>query len=148
MDYIRPDRRLLYVWQLRTAAVSLVPAVGVSLFFPPPSALWLGLSALWVIGFGAMLAIYLPMRHASTSYRVDDRAVEINRGVFYLTSQSVLLRNLEYVTLQSAPDERLIGLCSVSLFVVGGRARLCGLSADTARRLLARLPLPAEETAP
>lgn len=140
MHYIKPNKRLLRVWQLRTVLSAAVPAFLTSLFFTPFSGTWRMLTILWVLLYALVVALYLPMLYLSTSYRIDARTVEINRGVFYLTSKTVLLRNVEYVTLESAPDERLVGLSSISLFVVGGRVLLSGLTADDARVLTAYLP--------
>ena len=140
MHYIKPHKRLRLIWQLRAVATAAVPAVFTSLFFTPLSATWNALTAIWVIGYALAVAIYLPRLYLSTSYRIDKSTVEINRVVLYLTSKTVLLRNVEYVTLHSAPDERMAGLSAISLFVVGGRVMLSGLTTDDVRTLMACLP--------
>lgn len=142
MRRIEPDKKLLYIWQIRAALSAVAPAVAVSLFFRLFQSGWIMLTLAWVALYSFLIAVYLPMRHKSCVYLISDTSVEIKLGAFYKTTKLIWSGNIEFASLTAAPDERLFGLSSLRLFAAGGKITLPGLCLGEARRLWHDLGCP------
>lgn len=131
---IYPHRRLVWLWRLRWAA-GFLSLAALSLFVPVPPDYRLWFSVGWGLSFLFIMLVFLPLRHKSLSYRLAGERLIIHSGIIYKSSKILLLQNAEYVTTHTSPDERLLRLCSVSIYTVGGRAALRGLEAGAINNL-------------
>ena len=144
--YKKPDPKALVLWRLRLCLIALVPSFFSALFFAPGSVVWLVLTMLWVIVFLAFFVWYYPLKYRKLSYTVAGEVLVINCGVIYTRRKSMLLKNIQYVTLITLPLGRLFGLCTVFFEAAGGRLHLPCVKLEDGRSLQNLLIPPGEES--
>lgn len=115
----------------------------------------LGVSALLGPGFAAVLLVlvfaYLQALYRSWGYRLDDDALELQRGVITNVETAVPYVRIQHVDTQRGPLDRLLGLSRVVVYTAGSRGAdvtIPGLKPDTARELRNRLRDLAIESEP
>lgn len=145
----RLDPRVVGLWRLQgclTGGVLFGACVlgGIWTWLSDPAAHALGLG-FFVVGAFAFLVLtaWLPSRSfRATSYRVDDRVLEVRSGVVFRVSQLVPLTRLQHVDLRSGPLERGFGLSSLIVHTAGthqASVTVPGLARGTAAALRDRL---------
>jgi len=109
------------------------------------------LAALWALAIGA-LAWHaqrwpaIEYRHAS--YRVDDRGIEIRRGVYWRRVINVPRSRVQHTDVSQGPLERKHGLATLAVYTAGtdhAKVGLAGLDHAIALRIREHL-LPIEKT--
>ena len=103
------------------------------------------IAALWclILLFRAWMLWWHPRRSfLAWSYRVDDRVIEIRRGIWFRSITLLPLSRLQHVDLNRGPIERSFGLATLILFTAGTQHAsipLPGLEAVGAAALRDRL---------
>lgn len=133
--YQKPSRRALTLWRTRLSLAALIPAFLSALFFRPGSLIWLILTVAWVLVFLVMFVWYYPLKYHKLSYTVAGEVLVINCGVVYTRRKTMLVDNIQYVTVLVTPLGRLFGLCTVFFEAAGGRLHLPGIPMEDGERL-------------
>ncbi|AQL44267.1 hypothetical protein BV210_16780 [Halorientalis sp. IM1011] len=117
----------------------------------------------FVIGFSPLLGpgfavvslvlaiVYVQLLYRSWGYRLDDDALELERGVFTNVETAVPYVRVQHVDTQRGPLDRLLGLGQVVVYTAGSRGAdvtIPGLTPDEARDLRNRLRDLAIESEP
>ncbi|SEO10069.1 hypothetical protein SAMN05216388_100854 [Halorientalis persicus] len=115
----------------------------------------LGFSPLLGPGFAAVLfvlaIVYVQLLYRSWGYRLDDDALELQRGVITNVETAVPYVRVQHVDTQRGPLDRLLGLGQVVVYTAGSRGAdvtIPGLKPDQARELRNRLRDLAIESEP
>lgn len=132
------DRLLCWV---TSAVIGLAGAIGVSILLLAWRPAW------WVVapalaGACAALAglVWFPLRwpelqHRHTSYRVDERGIEIRQGVLWRRAVGVPRSRVQHTDVSQGPLERGFGLGTLQIYTAGtehARVSLPGLDHATA----------------
>lgn len=139
-----------------TASISLGSLVALAVLFLVADNLpgWLKAlcAVLWVI-FTAVLAwlshCWPAVEHRHTSYRVDERGIEIRKGVFWRQAINVPRSRVQHTDVSQGPIERGFGLGTLVIYTAGtnhARVDLPGLEHGTALQIRDYL-LPDDEDA-
>ncbi|WP_424019185.1 PH domain-containing protein [Halorientalis pallida] len=106
-------------------------------------------------GFAVVLALlaaaYIQALYRSWGYRLDDDALELERGVVTNVETAVPYVRVQHVDTQRGPLDRLLGLGQVVVYTAGSRGAdvtIPGLKPDQARDLRNRLRDLAIESEP
>ncbi|SDE76401.1 PH domain-containing protein [Halorientalis regularis] len=106
-------------------------------------------------GFAVVLALlaaaYIQALYRSWGYRLDDDALELERGVITNVETAVPYVRVQHVDTQRGPLDRLLGLGQVVVYTAGSRGAdvtIPGLKPDQARDLRNRLRDLAIESEP
>lgn len=105
-------------------------------------------TGLWVAGSTALAALCLGwprLRHRHTSYRADDRGLQIRRGVWWRSHLFVSRSRIQHTDVSQGPLQRRFGIASLTVHTAGthnAATQLSGLSHQNA--LAARELLTAE----
>ena len=115
----------------------------------------LGFSPLLGPGFAVVLtllaAVYIQALYRSWGYRLDDDALELERGVITNVETAVPYVRVQHVDTQRGPLDRLLGLGRVVVYTAGSRGAdvtIPGLTPDQARDLRNQLRDLAIESEP
>ncbi|RXK49271.1 PH domain-containing protein [Halorientalis pallida] len=115
----------------------------------------LGFSPLLGPGVAVALAtlevVYIQALYRSWGYRLDDDALELERGVVTKVETAVPYVRVQHVDTQRGPLDRLLGLGQVVVYTAGSRGAdvtIPGLKPDQARELRNRLRDLAIESEP
>jgi uncharacterized protein len=142
------DPRVVLLRRIRGAITVTVLAMGalVTLLIatfaenlPAPAAAALG--ALWTAGVAALgwLAYAWPaIDYRHQSYRLDDRGIEIRRGVLWRDVTNVPRSRIQHTDVAQGPLERRFGLGTLVVYTAGSdhaRVSLGGLPHDVALRI-------------
>lgn len=93
------------------AATAAEPAVGVPL-------LAIGLIAMLAASTVTVISIYL--RYDTTWYVLSDRSLRIRRGIWIIRETTITFENIQNVTVQQGPLQRLFGIADVRVDTAGG----------------------------
>lgn len=127
-----------------TAAVALGSLVGLLIFLlVADSSIWLwALLGLGWIAVAAGLAWFSyrwpEVEHRHTSYRVDERGIEIRKGVIWRKVVNVPRSRVQHTDVSQGPIERGFGLGTLVIYTAGtehARVDLAGLEHGTALRI-------------
>ncbi|MFB6082802.1 MAG: PH domain-containing protein [Halorientalis sp.] len=115
----------------------------------------LGISPLLGPGFAAVVfgiaVAHVQLLYRSWGYRLDDDALELERGVITNVETAVPYVRIQHVDTQRGPLDRLLGLGRVVVYTAGSRGAdvtIPGLKPDQARELRNRLRDLAIESEP
>lgn len=103
--------------------------------------LGIGTALLWIpftFGIGLLSYRWPPIEHRRTRYRVDDRLIRIERGVYWRTSIAVPRPRVQHLDVTQGPLERRHGLATLSIYTAGtehSQVSLPGLSHEIAQSL-------------
>lgn len=103
---------------------------------------WLAL----VIGLAWMAWCWPPISYRHTRYRVDDRGIEIRRGVYFRTVVNVPRSRVQHTDVSQGPVARRFGLGTLAIYTAGtdhAMVELSGLEHGVAMRIREHL-LPSE----
>jgi uncharacterized protein len=139
------DARTTKVWRLSIAFsggifLAMLVILGIVFSFVAPvvaRVLW-GLAGAFFLLFLWQYVWYTPRAYNSWGYRMDDRVLEIRKGILNKTLSLLPLSRLQHVDIQRGPVERKFGLATLILHTAGthhATLALPGLDADEAVRL-------------
>lgn len=145
VDFHRLDPSVVTLWRISSAiffAILLVAVVVLgailviveSALLLPAAGVALGTAAL---AFWALVP-YPARAYRAWGYRIDERVLELQRGVIFRVSQLLPLTRLQHVDLRQGPLERHFDLATLALHTAGTREatlRIPGLRYDDAARL-------------
>jgi len=97
--------------------------------------LWLGAWILVSAASGLMALLWPPVRYRHISYRVDDKGIQIRKGVWWKSTVSVPHSRVQHTDVQQGPIERSFGLATLIIHTAGTQHAaipLSGLSHDIA----------------
>jgi hypothetical protein len=100
-----------------------------------------GAALLWIpftIGIALLTYRWPPVEHRHTRYRIDDRLIQIDRGVFWKSSIAVPRSRVQHLDVTQGPFERRHGLATLSIYTAGteySQVSLPGLSHEVAQWL-------------
>lgn len=120
MNFHKIDRKALLIWRIRLCVCALLPSFFSALFFSLNSLVWLILTGCWVVAFLTLFVWYYPLKYRKLSYAAVGDVLVINCGVIYTRRKSVLIKNIQYISLVSLPLHKLFGLCAVFFHAAGG----------------------------
>lgn len=120
MNFHRIDPRALLVWRIRLCVCALLPSFLSALFFAPGTLVWCILTGLWVAAFLALFLWYYPLKYKKLSYAASDDLLVIRCGVIYTRRKSILIKNIQYITIVTLPLPKLFGLCAIFFQAAGG----------------------------
>lgn len=120
MNFRKIDRRALLVWWIRLCVGALVFCFFSALFFSPHSIWWLCATGVWVMVFFVMFVWYYPFKYHKLSYAASEELLVINCGVIYTRRKSMLVQNIQYISVVTLPLLKLFGLCAVFFHAAGG----------------------------
>ncbi len=95
-------------------------------------------AAAWLIGNGLLMwhvHRWPPIEHRHTSYRLDDRVIEIHRGVYWRRVINVPRSRVQHTDVSQGPLERTHGLGTLVVYTAGtdhAKVELPGLAYETA----------------
>lgn len=92
-------------------------------------------AALLVIWAALDLTILAPRRHAAYRFRVDDRVIEVHRGVLVASELLIPLDQVLFVDTRQGPLVRLFGVTTVRIGTVGSSHDIGPLEPDHAEAL-------------
>ena len=98
-----------------------------------------------------LAAVYIQALYRSWGYRLDDDALELERGVITNVETAVPYVRVQHVDTQRGPLDRLLGLGRVVVYTAGSRGAdvtIPGLTPDQARDLRNQLRDLAIESEP
>ncbi len=144
----RPCPRLLTLWRIRTLFAAFAPALALSPWLWVRHGRWLVLTALWTTLLAAYAVFWLPTSLSRLSYGLDNGLLRRSGGLLRSSLKTLFIGSLQYVRISALPDERLLGLCRLTAFAMGGRLSFPGLTPDVARLLLESLSSGWKEDAP
>lgn len=145
----RLDPRVMRLDQIvgwiSTAAISLGSLVGLAVFFLVADDLPGWAMALFVL-LWAMVTLILAwsshrwpeIEHRHTSYKVDERGIEIRKGVLWRRAIQVPRSRVQHTDVSQGPIERGLGLGTLVIYTAGtehARVDLPGLEHGTALRI-------------
>ena len=113
-------------------------------------ALGLFLLPLWLLAIGALgwhLQRWPAIAYRHTSYRVDDDALEIHRGVYWRTITNVPRSRIQHTDVSQGPLERRHGLGTLVVYTAGtqhSQVKLPGLEFSVAQQVRTHL-LPRDQ---
>lgn len=120
MNLHKIDRKALLVWWIRLCLGALVLSFLSALFFAPHSIWWVGATALWVVAFLVLFVWYYPLKYHKLSYAANSEILVINCGVIYTRRKSMLIKNIQYISIVSMPLLSAFGLRAVFFHAAGG----------------------------
>lgn len=127
-----------------TGALALVAAVGGAIFLvasdldPWMNLAIVGAAATIVAGFGVFAQIWPPVEHRYASYRVNERGIEIRRGVVWRKTINVPRSRVQHTDVAQGPIDRQYGLATLHIYTAGtehSQVDLHGLAHDTAMQI-------------
>lgn len=127
-----------------TAAVALGSLVGLLiLFLVADGSIWLGalLGLGWIVltaGLAWFSYRWPEVEHRHASYRVDERGIEIRKGVLWRKVVNVPRSRVQHTDVSQGPIERGFGLGTLVIYTAGtehARVDLAGLEHGTALRI-------------
>jgi membrane protein YdbS with pleckstrin-like domain len=141
--------------RIRWGIVALVVVVILGAIVAAIDRFVLGFSPYLGPGFGAVLLaialLHVQALYRSWGYRLDDDALELQRGVITNVETAVPYVRIQHVDTQRGPLDRLLGLSRVVVYTAGSRGAdvtIPGLEPDEARDLRNRLRDLAIESEP
>lgn len=84
---------------------------------------------------GGLALLWPPVRYRHTSYRLDDRGMQIRHGVWWKSVVNVPHSRVQHTDVQQGPIERSFGLATLIIHTAGTQHAaipLSGLAHDTA----------------
>lgn len=132
------DPRALWVWRIGAALGTLffwIPAgVAVTIMYFID---WLWPWALLILLFPLLVTILQvfvipPLEWRRWRYDVNEREIDLQRGVFVITRTLVPMSRVQHVDTQQGPLLRHYGLSAVTITTAGGGHEIPGLSEDVA----------------
>lgn len=103
-------------------------AIGVTLSVAEPAVglpiLAVGLIVLSFVAAVAVLAIHL--RYDTTWYVLSDRSLRIRRGIWVIRETTITFENIQNVTVNQGPLQRLFGIADVQVDTAGGGGAAAG----------------------
>lgn len=131
-----PEKELLAIWRAYLTSCALITAFIFSVVFRVMSVAWLIAAAAWFCCFVFFYAAYLPLLLKRKRYRVERERITAFGGYAYRYSNTIPVRNIQYVSLVAGPFERMLGICSVVIVAAGGRMVIQGLSKADGENLM------------
>lgn len=95
-------------------------------------------AALWIAGRMILVVWYPPAAWRAAGYRLDDRLLVFNEGVFWQSSTAVPLSRVQHTDVTQGPFERRFGIGRLVVHTAGDAASevvIWGLAIDTAYRI-------------
>lgn len=134
-------RRALTLWRVRLTAAALPFPVLIALFFSyARSPVWnRTLSALWIAGYLFMFLFYYPVKHHKLSFCVGSQGYLVRCGVFYSRVKSIPLQNIQSVSTGASPLERVMKLCSLTVWGAGSLIHVVSMEERDARELCEKI---------
>jgi membrane protein YdbS with pleckstrin-like domain len=139
------DPRTTKVWRLSIAfsggiflSVLVILGIVFSFFASVVARILWGVAGAFFLLFLWQYVWYTPRAYLSWGYRVDDRVLEIRKGILDKTLSLLPLSRLQHVDIQRGPVERKFGLATLILHTAGthhATLTLPGLDVDEAVRL-------------
>ncbi len=127
---------------------AILPALLLSPIFSSQRTLWLLLSALWTLAMSVFAACYLPCVFNRYHYDFDQYGLSLSSGFLYQKVRRLSIAGIQFVEISTLPIEHMLGLCSLSVYAMGGRLTIAGLTPKTAHRIKAALlPVSKKESA-
>jgi membrane protein YdbS with pleckstrin-like domain len=135
-----------------TGIVALASLVATTSAALANGAMWLLLALpLWALAMAALawqVQRWPAIAYRFTSYLVDDRGLEIARGVYWRTITSLPRSRIQHTDVSQGPLERRHGLGTLVVYTAGtqhSEVKLPGLEFGTAQRIRAHL-LPRDQS--
>jgi uncharacterized protein len=139
------DPRTPKVWRLSIAlsgGIFLAALIGGGIIFwflaPGVSRVLWSVAGAFFLLFLWQAVWYTPRTYRAWGYRIDDRVLEIRKGLWEKSLSLLPLSRLQHVDIQRGPIERKFGLATLTLHTAGthnATLTLPGLDADEAVRL-------------
>lgn len=120
MQFHKIDPKALWVWRIRLCLGALALSFLSALFFSPENLVWKIATGCWVAAFLALFVWYYPLKFRKLSYAAAGDILVINCGVIYTRRKSILVRNIQYISLVALPLHRVFGLCAIFFHAAGG----------------------------
>lgn len=127
MERRKIQSKMLLVWWLRLCLGALACSFLAGVFFTPAHLPWRIVTAVWVVLFLVAFVWYFPMKYHKLSYTLGEQTLSVRGGVIYTICKTVLLNNIQYITVSAMPLPRLFGLCTIRFHVAGGMLSVPGL---------------------
>lgn len=142
-----PLERVTGAMLLAVMAVASLTGLLVAWFVDDDRPAWLGwaLTLSWPTMMTAaawQVFSWPPRAYRHTSYRVDDRGIEIRRGVFWRAVINVPKSRVQHIDVSQGPVERRFGLGTLVLYTAGtdhAKVELAGLEHGRALAIRAHL---------
>jgi len=74
----------------------------------------------WITAFLILFLWYYPLKYRKLSYAANGDVLVINCGVIYTRRKSILIKNIQYISLVTLPLHKVFGLCAVFFHAAGG----------------------------
>lgn len=138
---------------ITTAVLGVLGIIGVvALWLFMSDAIWwklgLGLYAVVISGLFTMALVWPKIEYRHYFWRLDDKGLEIKRGVLWRHRISVPTARLQHADISQGPVQRMFGLSKLTVYTAGtsnASVELDGLSHDTAAWVRDQLILRREE---
>lgn len=116
---LNPSISTLYVWWIRIAVLFGCIGVLFSLFLQIKSTAWYIASAIWIICFIFLFAIYYPIKYKKLKLIINQTNVSICCGVIYTRVKIIPINNIQYINVVACPIQSLFHISSVFILNAG-----------------------------